>query len=197
MTLGEKIRYARTCGGLSQEQLAQKLCVSRSAISKWESGKGMPDVENLKLLARLLNVSMDSLLDDSADLRFPVIREAYHPAAFGRGCGKVQKDRMMRQRFPDGRIFPLLARPEFSEEEPVLDSTLGFLTPVPFGSPEYLKSVRDLERDFYLVEQEEDQFFVTVGAGFLEIRLLIPKQTGKTFRLGNWSFIRCDHLTEE
>ena len=60
MTLGEKIRYARKHCQLSQEQLAQKLCVSRSAIAKWETDKGMPDVENLKMLSRLLNISLDS-----------------------------------------------------------------------------------------------------------------------------------------
>ena len=197
MTLGEKIRYARTCGGLSQEQLAQKLCVSRSAIAKWETGKGMPDVENLKQLARLLNISVDQLLDDRADLRSPVIREPYNPAIFGRGCGRVQKDRMMRQRFPEGTIYPLLARPEVSDQSHVLDRTQGFLTPVPFSSPEFLKSVRDLDRVFYLVEQGADQFFVTVRKEFLEIRVLNPKQTEKSFRLGSWSFIRCDHLMKE
>ena len=64
MTLGEKIRHSRKSCGLSQEKLAEKLCVSRSAIAKWETDKGMPDVENLKFLSRLLNVSVDYLLSD-------------------------------------------------------------------------------------------------------------------------------------
>ena len=38
MTLGEKIKHARKCCGLSQEQLAERMCVSRSAIAKWETG---------------------------------------------------------------------------------------------------------------------------------------------------------------
>ena len=59
MTLGEKIKYARKCHGLSQEQLANKLCISRSAIAKWETDKGIPDVENLKMLSRLLHVSVN------------------------------------------------------------------------------------------------------------------------------------------
>ena len=62
MTLGEKIREARSKYGLSQEQLAEKISVSRSAIAKWETDKGLPDVGNLKVLARLLNVSVDYLL---------------------------------------------------------------------------------------------------------------------------------------
>ena len=48
----------------SQEQLSEKLGVSRSAITKWETDKGIPDVDNLKALSKLLNVSIDYLLDD-------------------------------------------------------------------------------------------------------------------------------------
>ena len=48
MTLGEKIKEARKQCGLSQEQLAEKMTVSRSAIAKWETDKGLPDVDNLK-----------------------------------------------------------------------------------------------------------------------------------------------------
>lgn len=196
MTLGEKIRYARKSCGLSQGQLAEKLCVSRSAIAKWETGKGMPDVENLKMLSRLLSVSVDSLLDDSADAESAVIREAFNLAAYGRGCKKVKKDRLMREKFPDARICTLLGRPELTEADGIVDSTLGFLTPVPFGTPEFMKSVRDIDKDFYLVERDADQFFVTVTDEFLEIHPLSQKQTKKTFRLGNWVFILCDYLVE-
>ena len=62
MTLGGKIREARRKCGFSQEQLAEKMSVSRSAIAKWETDKGLPDVGNLKILAKLLNVSVDYLL---------------------------------------------------------------------------------------------------------------------------------------
>ena len=48
MTFGEKLKNARKEAGLSQEQLAEKLSVSRSAVAKWESDKGMPDIDNLK-----------------------------------------------------------------------------------------------------------------------------------------------------
>ncbi len=194
MTLGEKIRYARKCCGLSQEQLGEKMCVSRSAIAKWETDKGLPDVENLKNLSRLLRVSVDSLLDDSADGEIGVIRQSYSLAACGRGCKKVKKDRLMRQKFPDALITPLLGRPELTAQEGTVDSTRGFLTPVPFGSPEFMKSVKDLDRSFYLVEQEADQLFVTVTDEYLEIRPISEKLTEMTFRLGSWIFVRCGHL---
>ena len=47
MSLGETIREQRKKAGLSQEQLAEKLNVSRQAITKWETDKGIPDVANL------------------------------------------------------------------------------------------------------------------------------------------------------
>lgn len=197
MTLGEKIKEARKQCGLSQEQLAEKMNVSRSAIAKWETDKGMPDVENLKLLARLLSVSVDSLLDDRDESPSALIREPYRLAFYGRGCRKVKKDRMMRQKFPDTKICTLLGRPELTGDGGTVDSTLGFLTPDPFGMPEFLKSVRDMDRDYYLVEQGTDRLFVTVTDEFLEIRPLPGKLTEKTFRLGSWIFIKCDYLVED
>ena len=59
MTFGEKMRNARKEAGLSQEQLAEKLSVSRSAVAKWENDIGLPDVSNLKAMAQLLNISID------------------------------------------------------------------------------------------------------------------------------------------
>ena len=47
MTLGEKIKEARKAAGLSQEQFAEKMNVSRSAVAKWETDKGLPDIGNL------------------------------------------------------------------------------------------------------------------------------------------------------
>ena len=68
MTFGEKLKQARVAAGLSQEQLSEQIGVSRSAVAKWESDKGMPDIQNLKVLAQLLNTSIDYLLDDGETL---------------------------------------------------------------------------------------------------------------------------------
>ena len=191
----ETIRQARKCYGLSQEQLAGKLCVSRSAIAKWETDKGMPDVENLKTLSRLLGVSMDTLLDDTAQTA--VVRHPYDLAAYGRGCKKVKKDRMIRKKFPEAKICCLLGRPALLPEDAALDETRGILTPGPFGMPEFIKSFRDSERDFYLVEQEDMLLFVTVTQDFMEIRPLPQAPEEKAIQIGNWTFIRLNYLAEE
>ena len=64
MTLGDKIKLLRTKKGMTQEAFAEKLSVSRSAIAKWESNNGIPEISNLKQISQVLNVSLDELLDD-------------------------------------------------------------------------------------------------------------------------------------
>ena len=62
MTLAENLKALRTEKGLSQEEVAGALFLSRQSVSKWENGQAEPGVENLKALARLYGVSLDRLL---------------------------------------------------------------------------------------------------------------------------------------
>ena len=62
MDFGEKLKALRTERGLTQEQLAAKLYVSRTAVSKWETGGGSPNLDSLQVVARLFDVSVDDLL---------------------------------------------------------------------------------------------------------------------------------------
>ena len=64
MTLGEKLQTLRKAQGWSQEELAQRINVSRQALSKWESGASVPDTENVVALSRLFGVPTDYLLLD-------------------------------------------------------------------------------------------------------------------------------------
>ena len=62
MNFGEKIQKLRNQNNWTQEQLAEKLYVSRTAISKWESGKGYPNIDSLKDIAKLFDKTIDELL---------------------------------------------------------------------------------------------------------------------------------------
>ncbi len=64
MTLGETIRTLRKNAGLSQEALAEKLGVSRQAVSKWENDNGMPETEKLITMAKLFDTSLDNLIGE-------------------------------------------------------------------------------------------------------------------------------------
>lgn len=55
MEFNERLQKLRTGKNLTQEELAQKLYVSRSAISKWESGRGYPSIDSLKAIARFFS----------------------------------------------------------------------------------------------------------------------------------------------
>ncbi|MCM1123542.1 MAG: helix-turn-helix domain-containing protein [Eubacterium sp.] len=66
MNFSEKLKEIRKKEGISQEQLAEKIGVSRQAITKWETGKGLPDVENMVIIAEIFKTTIDELLVDSA-----------------------------------------------------------------------------------------------------------------------------------
>ncbi len=62
MDFGDKLKQYRLREGLSQEQLAEKIGVSRQAITKWETKRGLPDVENMIILAELFKLTLDELV---------------------------------------------------------------------------------------------------------------------------------------
>lgn len=68
MKFSEKLKELRIKNEYSQEQLAELLNVSRQAITKWESGKGMPDIDNIKAIADLFDVTIDCLLDEGESI---------------------------------------------------------------------------------------------------------------------------------
>ena len=62
MEFNEKLQELRKSRGLTQEELAKELFVSRTAISKWESGRGYPSIESLKEISRYFSLSIDELI---------------------------------------------------------------------------------------------------------------------------------------
>lgn len=65
MTFGEKIKKLRNDNQMTQEELAEKILVTRTAVSKWETDKGYPSIDSLKLLSNLFNISIDELISDT------------------------------------------------------------------------------------------------------------------------------------
>ena len=76
MSLGEKIRAMRQQASLSQEQLAEKLNVSRQAITKQETGKGIPDIANLIAISDEFDLSLDQLIKDDIAVKKKVISDS-------------------------------------------------------------------------------------------------------------------------
>ena len=64
MTFAQRLKALRTQAGMTQEQLAEAIYVTRAAISKWETGRGYPGVDSLKLIAQTFGVSIDELISE-------------------------------------------------------------------------------------------------------------------------------------
>ena len=64
MKFNENLKYLRKKEGLTQEELAEKLNVSRQSVTKWESGQALPDIEKVKEIAYFFSTSVDTLVGE-------------------------------------------------------------------------------------------------------------------------------------
>lgn len=87
MKLNEKIYHCRKRASLSQDALAEKLGVSRQAISKWETGESVPDTGKLYPLSQALGVSLDWLLSEDEPEDAGAVKGEYDAGAFVPGQG--------------------------------------------------------------------------------------------------------------
>ncbi len=188
MTIGEKIREARKQAGLTQEQLAEKLSVSRPAVAKWETDKGIPDVENLKALAALLNVSVDYLLDDGDAQHTQQIREPINLDDYeNTGRYHSRQDAAVGAKYPSAdAIYPLIRRKKLSRWENIIDFVVGA------GAFHAADQLTDTSA-WYLVEQGDMQFLVSVTGEFITSNRVPKRITEKKFTVGKNLFIRAEY----
>ena len=97
MELSQKLKELRKTQGLTQLELAERLFVSRQAISGWEAGTSRPSTENLQSLSRLFNIPLETLLDDTAEAepaaapeKLPAEEQAKEEGK-GQGLGKDRR----------------------------------------------------------------------------------------------------------
>lgn len=88
------------------------------------------------------------------------------------------------------------AKQILTKAEKIMDNAIGFLTDAPFGIPEVLNSIKNTDKEFYLVNQSDKQFFVIVIDEFIESRQLAEKITDKKFSIGNFSFVDCGIISD-
>jgi transcriptional regulator with XRE-family HTH domain len=174
LTLGEKIKGFRTRAGLSQEQLAEKLCVSRQAITKWENDRGIPDINNLQSIANLFDVSIDSLVNNLEGTSNIVIKEeidieTYHKS----GKCRSKYDAVVKEKYPNATvIYPLIRRKKLNVAQEIVDF---IIQP---GVLQVADSFNDMS-SYYLVEINNKQLLVRVTKTFIEGKELSHKFEGK------------------
>lgn len=190
MTLGKKLKEARKQAGLSQEQLAEKLGISRSAVAKWETDGGMPDIDNLKILSRLLDVSIDYLVDNGEELNKVIIKEPIDMSQY-KGSRKEKKDKAIREKYPAATIHPLLAEEIPTKGQRIFDNLLAIITDAPFGTIDIYNRLKNTDKQYYLAKQGEKQFLVLVTDDFIISRELVQKQYDNKFEIGDIKFTKC------
>ena len=185
MTLGEKLKDVRGKLGLSQEQLAQKLCVSRQAVAKWEADRGLPDIINLKALAALLDVSVDDLLDDGETESLTVMKEAVDWSRYPKEkWNNLKEDYAVLERYSDAVSSTQLSRKKRrTRTEKMMDTALFFLTPLPDNMSQVYDGMRDAGV-YYLVEYQEKSILVKVTEEFVISCRLPQKHVEKTIEIG-------------
>ena len=201
MTFGEKLKNARLEAGYTQEELAERLTVSRAAIAKWESDRGMPDVANLKALAGVLNVSTDYLLDDGNPIDLSVTKKAIDLRKYG-DQGKLSrlkkvriKEKIVRDEYPDTRIIRLtVTRIKNTRRETIIDQIIGWfvllLGDIPlFGTQEMGKTINTLDHQYYLVNEDKRQLFVLLTDEFIISRVMVEKIDKKKFTIEDREFL--------
>ena len=183
MTFGEKLKEARKEAGLSQEQFAEKMNVSRSAIAKWESDKGMPDVNNLKMMAQLLGISLDYLLDEDEKLSFNETKEAIDLDSFEvSGKCRDKKDAACYSKYSGANaIYPLIRKKRMRKAEWIADFLAG---PGIIQGADYLNDASA----HYLVESGGKQLLINVSKDFITSRELTNRVDPKKFDFGNYTF---------
>lgn len=156
MTLGEKLKKARLEAGLTQDELAARLMISRQAVSKWESDRGMPDINNIKAISDLLDISIDYLLDDGSSLDLNVTRERIDLSAYSYDQAEASwreklknkilgkkgiKNRIVCEKFPGARVFMLMPESKASTKgEKLVDTAVFLLTDAPLGTIDLAKT---------------------------------------------------------
>ncbi|MBQ8949646.1 MAG: helix-turn-helix domain-containing protein [Eubacterium sp.] len=185
MTFGEKLREARKAAGLSQEQFAEKMSVSRSAVAKWESDKGLPDVNNLKVMAQLLGVTIDYLLDDEEKLNLSETKEPIDLESFEKtGKARDKKDAAVLAKFPNAdAVYPLIRQKKMSKKEDLLDF---IVLPGVVQMLDYMNN----SDGYYLVEQGGRQYLVRVSKDFITTTELAQHVDTKKFTIDNNVFKR-------
>ncbi len=184
MSLGTKLKEVRKKSGLSQEQLTEKLCVSKQAVTKWESDRGLPDVENLKAIASLFDVSVDYLIADGTTLIGKNIKESIDLSAYEKsGKARSVKDAPVRAKFSAADIiYPLIRKKKLSLMENIIDIV------VQPGTLHLADSLASASTAWYLVEEKDRQLLVSISNEFIESRELVAKFTGKKMVIDNQVF---------
>lgn len=180
MTFSEKLKDIRKRFGLSQEDLAEIMNVSRQAITKWETEGGLPDITNLQELSKIFGVTIDYLLDNNSQLPLLVMKKELDKKKYD---NKVKGyNEALKEYFPNPWIIYALSNGKKLNK---LETLFDFFT----GGDYYLiKNVSDLS-PYYLAIKDDLKLLINITDWILEVKELPSDTKIKRFTVGENKFI--------
>ena len=186
MTLGEKIKDLRKAASITQEELAEKIGVSRQAVTKWESDVGMPDVENLKTIATLFNITVDELLDYKKEILGDIIlEEKYSLDGIKReGKARCKEEQYIINKFAQATaVYSLSRKKKWSGIK-----WLFYIAPD--LSPEMEDFLENGINIFCLVEEKDKQYIVIMHKGAMKVIQLKSLFTDKKLEVNGFIYTK-------
>ena len=173
MTLGQKLKEIRKKFGLSQEQLAEIMNVSRQAITKWETDAGLPDTENLKELSRIFGISIDYLLDNNNELPLLVMKKKLDKENYKNKISSYEE--VLKEYYPaPWKIYILTREKKMSKLEGIFDFIIGA------GTIDVADALNDMS-PYYLAIKDNIKLLVNIKDWVLEVKELNPDINEKKF----------------
>lgn len=173
MTLGQKLKEIRKKFGLSQEQLAEIINVSRQAITKWETDAGLPDTENLKELSRIFEISIDYLLDNNNELPLLVMKKKLDKDNYKNKISSYEE--VLKEYYPaPWKIYILTREKKMSKLEGIFDFIIGA------GTIDVADALNDMS-PYYLAKKDNIKLLVNIKDWVLEVKELNPDINEKKF----------------
>lgn len=173
MTLGQKLKEIRKKFGLSQEQLAEIMNVSRQAITKWETDAGLPDTENLKELSRIFGISIDYLLDNNNELPLLVMKKKLDKENYKNKISSYEE--VLKEYYPaPWKIYILTREKKMSKLEGIFDFIIGA------GTIDVADALNDMS-PYYLAQKDNIKLLVNIKDWVLEVKELNPNINEKKF----------------
>lgn len=189
MTLGEKLKEIRRRFGLSQEQLAEIMNISRQAITKWENDSGLPDISNLQELSKVFGLTVDYLLNDENQLPALSMKKELDKNKYKNKLNSYSE--VLKEYYAaPWEIYNLSPTKKLNLLENILNI---FVTS---GNYFLIKQVSDLS-PYYLVIKDNLKLLVIIKDWTLEVVELPSNTKIKRFNYGQNHFINCRKLKQD
>ena len=185
MKINEKIKEIRKRFGLSQEELANIVGVSRQAITKWETDTGIPDISNLQELSKVFGITIDYLLNEEETLPSLTFKKELDKEKYKNKLTMFKE--VFKEYYPDPyEIFVLSREKKLNFGELVLDTLIA-----PEISP--VRTAHALEdlSSYYLVKKDNIKLLVNIKNYTLEVVALPTNTNEKKFVYNKNIFRNC------